>query len=80
MVSFFAGLARLGAADAATLSTLEPVVTIVLAALFLGEPLTLQQLAGGAIILSAGVWLARRSAPPPARRADPDQRVADQVG
>ena len=63
MVSFFAGLARLGAADAATLSTLEPVVTIGLAALYLGEPLSLQQLAGGAIILSAGIWLARRSAP-----------------
>ena len=59
MVGFFAGLARLGAADAATLSTLEPVVTIGLAALFLGEPMSLQQLAGGAIILAAGIWLAR---------------------
>jgi drug/metabolite transporter (DMT)-like permease len=77
MVSFFAGLARLGAADAATLSTLEPVVTIGLAALYLGEPLTLQQLAGGAIILSAGVWLARRSAPPAACSADPGGAVTD---
>lgn len=59
MVGFFAGLQRLGASDAATLSTLEPVVTIALAAAFLGEPLGLQQLAGGALILAAVVWLTR---------------------
>ena len=49
MVGFFAGIKRLGAADAATLSTLEPVVTFVLAAVFLDEPVTLLQTAGGAI-------------------------------
>ena len=32
MVTFFAGLARLPAADAATISTLEPLVTVILAA------------------------------------------------
>ena len=37
VITFFAGMARLGAADAATLSTLEPVVSIVLAAMFLDE-------------------------------------------
>lgn len=59
MVCFFAGLQRLGAADAATLSTLEPVVTFVLAALFLGEPILPNQLIGGAIILGAVIWLTR---------------------
>lgn len=59
MLGFFIGLRRLGAADAATLSTLEPVVTIVLAAVFLGEPFELLQIAGGAIILGAVVWLTR---------------------
>jgi len=64
MVGFFAGMARLGAADAATLSTLEPVVTVLLAALFLGESVGLWQVAGGALILSAVLLLAREGAPP----------------
>ena len=59
MVSFFAGLARLEASDAATISTLEPLVTVILAALFLSEPITLIKLAGGGIILTALVVLAR---------------------
>lgn len=69
MVAFFAGMQRLGAADAATLSTLEPVVTFVLAAIFLGEPLQPNQLVGGAIILGAVVWLTRTSPLPEAARA-----------
>ncbi len=59
MLSFFVGIRRLGAADAATLSTLEPVVTIVLAAVFLGEPFQPLQVLGGAIILGAVIWLTR---------------------
>lgn len=64
MVSFFVGIQRLGPADAATLSTLEPVVTFILAAIFLGEPILLNQVAGGAIILGAVIWLTRSSAVP----------------
>lgn len=63
MLGFFIGLRRLGAADAATLSTLEPVVTIVLAAIFLAEPFQPVQIAGGAIILAAVVWLTRAGSP-----------------
>lgn len=59
MITFFAGMARLGAADAATLSTLEPLVTVILAAVFLGEQVGGWQLAGGAIILAAVIVLAR---------------------
>lgn len=59
IVLFFAGLRRLGAPDASTLSTLEPVMTISLAAIFLGETVTPLQLLGGAIILGAVVVLAR---------------------
>jgi len=62
MVSFFAGMQKLGAADAATLSTLEPVVTFVLAAIFLGEPILPNQIAGGAVILGAVIWLTRSGA------------------
>ena len=59
MVGFFAGMQRLGAADAATFSTLEPVVTLALAALLLNESLDPQQLTGAALILLAVVALAR---------------------
>ena len=69
MVSFFVGMQRLGAADAATLSTLEPVVTFILAAIFLGEPIEPNQVAGGAIILGAVIWLTRASAVPEASPA-----------
>lgn len=62
MVGFFAGIKRLGAADAATLSTLEPVVTFVLAAIFLDEPVSAAQMAGGVIVLGAVIALARGQA------------------
>jgi drug/metabolite transporter (DMT)-like permease len=56
---YFAGLARLGPTRAATLSTLEPAVTVTLAALVLGEAIAPVQLAGGALILAAVALLAR---------------------
>ena len=59
ILCFFAGLKRLGAPDASTLSTLEPVATIALAAAFLGEAVSAMQLVGGAIILGAVMVLAR---------------------
>ena len=59
ITTFFAGMARLGATDASTLSTLEPVVTVVLAALVLDERLSAAQLVGGLLILAAVVVLAR---------------------
>lgn len=63
IAGFFAGVKRLGAADAATLSTLEPVVTIVLAAVFLDEAIGFWQLLGGAIILASVVALVRGGRP-----------------
>lgn len=59
IVGFFIGMRILGAADASTLSTLEPVVTIALAAIFLGERLQPLQLIGAAVVLGAVVWLTR---------------------
>lgn len=50
---FMAGLPRIGAARAALLSTWEPVVTVLLAVLVLGDRLTIVQLAGGALVLLA---------------------------
>jgi drug/metabolite transporter (DMT)-like permease len=73
IMTFFAGLARLGPSTAATLSTLEPAVTVVLAALLLAEPLTASQLAGGLLILGA-VLLLVRAAPgsPPLAQVGPE--------
>ncbi len=59
IVGFFAAMQRLGAADAATFSTLEPIITVVLAAIFLSEGIGGWQAVGGAIILSAVIVLAR---------------------
>lgn len=59
IVAFFAGLERVGPADASTLSTLEPLVTVLLAAAVLGESVTGLQSVGGLLILTAVVVLAR---------------------
>lgn len=62
ILGFFKGLERLGAADASTLSTLEPLITLGLAAWVLGEAVTATQLLGGGLILAAVIYLARRPA------------------
>jgi drug/metabolite transporter (DMT)-like permease len=59
LLAFFAGLKRLGAARTSMLSTLEPVVTVGLASLLLGERLSALQWVGGAAVLSAVLWLVR---------------------
>jgi drug/metabolite transporter (DMT)-like permease len=62
ILGFFKGLAKLGAADASTLSTMEPLITLGLAALVLGETVTALQLLGGGLILGAVIYLARQPA------------------
>jgi drug/metabolite transporter (DMT)-like permease len=57
VVTFLAGLERIGPTNAAMLSTLEPVVTVLLAALLLGETLKPVTLLGGGLILIAVVLL-----------------------
>lgn len=66
ILGFFKGMERLGAADASALSTLEPLITLGLAALVLGEAVSGAQLAGGALILAAVVYLARHGGRQPA--------------
>ena len=53
MVAFLAGMAAVGPSRASVLSSLEVLVTLVLAFLLLGERLTPQQWAGAALILGA---------------------------
>jgi drug/metabolite transporter (DMT)-like permease len=60
IIAFFAGLKRVGPATASIVSTLEPVVTVTLAWALLGETLSGLQLAGGALVLGAATWLARK--------------------
>jgi drug/metabolite transporter (DMT)-like permease len=52
---FFAGLERVGPTSAAILSTVEPLVTIMLAFVVFGEQLTELQLLGGLLVLAAVV-------------------------
>jgi drug/metabolite transporter (DMT)-like permease len=59
IIGFFAGMQRLGAADAATLSTLEPVVTLLLAFVFLNETLAPVQLLGAGAVVAAVALLSR---------------------
>jgi drug/metabolite transporter (DMT)-like permease len=52
---FLAGLPRVGASRAALLSTWEPVVTVALAVIVLGDRLSLVQVLGGVLVLVAVV-------------------------
>lgn len=54
---FLAGIQRVGAGRAAILSTVEPALTVLLAALVLGESVTAGQLVGGGLILAGVSWL-----------------------
>jgi len=58
------GLTRIGPTDAATVSTLEPAITAVLAVLLLGESLGPLQILGGALIVSAALVVTPLPAPP----------------
>ena len=59
VVTFLEGLKRIGPTNASMLSTLEPVVTVLLAAWLFGETLGLPILIGGALILVAVILLTR---------------------
>lgn len=59
VVTFLAGLERIGPTNAAMLSTLEPVVTVLLAAWLFQETLPVLVMAGGGLILFAVILLTR---------------------
>lgn len=59
IVTFLAGMERIGAGDAATLSTLEPVVALLLAFVFLSEQLSGVQLAGAMLVIISAAVLGR---------------------
>ena len=74
--AFYAGAQRLGAAQAALISTVEPIWTIALAAILFGIALTPIQLAGGVLILG-GVLIAQ-TGPGSAGTQRPAVRLADE--
>jgi drug/metabolite transporter (DMT)-like permease len=53
IVTFLAGLEQVGPTKASTLSTFEPVMSVMLAILILGETISPLQVVGGALILAA---------------------------
>ena len=59
VATFLAGLERIGPTHAAMLSTLEPVVTVLLAGLIFGEHLQPLTILGGGLILVAVILLTR---------------------
>ena len=61
--TFFAGLRRTGPSAASILSTFEPVATVTLAALVLGERLTGLQALGAALVLSSVLLVQLRRRP-----------------
>lgn len=56
----YAAIARIGSARVSIANMLEPVATVALAALLLGEPLSARMLAGAALIVAALPVLAGR--------------------
>ena len=58
VITFLAGLQRIGPTNASMLSTLEPVVTVLLAAILFNERLQPISLAGGGMIILAVLLLA----------------------
>ncbi len=60
VATFLAGLKIIGPTDASLLSTLEPVVTVILAAMILGEAVQPLMIAGGVLILVAVILLLKQ--------------------
>lgn len=61
IVTLFASIRLIGSADASLVSTIEPLFTVILSALFFGERLSGLQLGGGALILTGVLLLNLRT-------------------
>lgn len=68
------GIRRIGASDTSIVASVGPVATIVLANIFLSEPITGIQIFGTAFVL-AGVWFVSRAKEPPADPEAMENRV-----
>ena len=60
IVTFISGSPKIGAADASTLSSLEPIVAVLVAVSLIGESVSLRMAAGGVLVISAAYLLSRQ--------------------
>jgi drug/metabolite transporter (DMT)-like permease len=63
------GIRRIGASHASIVGSVGPVATIFLGFIFLGEPITLVQLAGAALVLAGVLIVSLAKRPAEERRA-----------
>ena len=68
---FIVGLKRIGAGRAAIYSTIEPVVTVIAAAVLLDERIASIQYVGGVLILAGVLWLRTERPLPPSEEPTP---------
>jgi len=71
IITFFAGMARLGATSTSVMSTLEPVVTVALATWLLNESLSTVQAVGAVVVIVAVIALAVSHRPVTGQPATP---------
>ncbi|SIS19977.1 DMT family transporter [Natronorubrum thiooxidans] len=57
VLTFFAGIAKIGASRASIISTAEPVVTVTLGVLVLGESVTVVTIVGGTLVITGVVLI-----------------------
>jgi len=76
---FFAGLRHVGSTTASIVSTAEPLTTVLLASVVLGESLDTVQLLGGALVLAGVVVLSVARPAPLALRERLTRRVGWQT-
>ncbi|MFC4440049.1 MULTISPECIES: DMT family transporter [Natrialbaceae] len=62
VLTFFAGIAKIGASRASIISTAEPGVTVALGALVLGEPVTIVTIVGGTLVVTGVILIQREDA------------------
>jgi len=60
IVTFISGSPKIGAADASTLSSLEPIVAVVVAFSLIGEQVSLRTALGGALVIAAAYMLSHQ--------------------
>lgn len=58
-VVYVAGLARIGSARSGVLTFAEPLVAVIVGITVWGEPASATMLAGGALVITAGLWVVR---------------------
>jgi drug/metabolite transporter (DMT)-like permease len=77
VTTFLMGIKLIGPTRASVLSTIEPVVTVVLAAILFGESIGPMTVVGGALILAGAIMLSAARSPrvPRVVASEPNESV-----